>query len=157
MTCAAVSPVSYKHHWQGSCLFSFSASAPAFVLCVAALSKLLQGHAAGFHHTSQPHVCLCRRVNVTVPTPQNVQFGTVDPNTGTWELTDKSLGAGVAIGPNGAQLLTATPSAVRTLSLALLDITKPVLALSSMQGVRPHHASCLTMKLCLLARRCISD
>lgn len=43
MTFAAVSPVSYKHHWQGSCLFSFSASAPAFVLCVAALSKIASG------------------------------------------------------------------------------------------------------------------
>lgn len=56
----------------------------------------------------------CRRVNVNVPVPQNLQFGTVDPKTGTWELTDKSLGAGVAVGPHGAQLLTATPSTVRT-------------------------------------------
>lgn len=53
-----------------------------------------------------------RRVNVNVPVPQNVQFGTVDPQTGTWELTDKSLGAGVAVGPNGAQILTAKPSTV---------------------------------------------
>ena len=33
-----------------------------------------------------------------VPVPQNLQFGTVDPKTGTWELTDKSLGAGLAVG-----------------------------------------------------------
>ena len=54
----------------------------------------------------------CRRVNVNVPVPQNFHLGTVDPQTGTWELTDKSLGAGVTVGPHGAQLLTATPSTV---------------------------------------------
>ena len=54
-----------------------------------------------------------RRVNVNVPVPQNLHLGTVDPQTGTWELTDKSLGAGVTVGPHGAQLLTATPSTVR--------------------------------------------
>ena len=57
---------------------------------------------------------VCRRVNVNVPVPQNLHFGTVDPKTGTWELMDKSLGAGVAVGPHGAQLLTATPSSVCT-------------------------------------------
>jgi hypothetical protein len=41
-----------------------------------------------------------------------MEFGTVDPQTGTWELTDKSLGAGLAVGPDGAQILTAKPSTV---------------------------------------------
>lgn len=50
---------------------------------------------------------------MSVPTPSNVQFGTVDPNTGTWEYTDKSLGAGVEVGPNGAALLSRSPTAVR--------------------------------------------
>ena len=58
--------------------------------------------------------CKRRRVDVHVPVPQNVHIGTVDPETGTWELTDKSLGAGVAVGPHGAQLLTAKPGTVRT-------------------------------------------
>lgn len=57
-----------------------------------------------------------RKVDVNVPVPQNVHFGQVDPQTGTWELTDKSLGAGVAVGPHGAQLLTATPSTVSMLN-----------------------------------------
>ena len=54
-----------------------------------------------------------------VPVPDNVKFGTVDQNTGTWQLTDKSLGAGVAVGPQGAQLLTVTPSAVSIKSMPL--------------------------------------
>ncbi len=55
-----------------------------------------------------------------VPVPQNLQFGTVDPKTGTWELTDKSLGAGLAVGPHGAQLLTTTPSTVRILAVKVV-------------------------------------
>ncbi|CAL8471037.1 g10579 [Coccomyxa elongata] len=51
-----------------------------------------------------------QRVYVSVPAPSNVNFGTVDPQTGTWEYTDKSLGAGVEVGPKGASILSRNPT-----------------------------------------------
>ncbi|EIE20121.1 hypothetical protein COCSUDRAFT_48615 [Coccomyxa subellipsoidea C-169] len=51
-----------------------------------------------------------QRVYVSVPAPSNVNFGTVDPQTGTWAYTDKSLGAGVEVGPNGASILSRNPT-----------------------------------------------
>jgi hypothetical protein len=41
----------------------------------------------------------------------------VDPKTGTWQYTDKSLGAGVQVGPNGATLLSRDPTDVSSLFL----------------------------------------
>ncbi len=49
---------------------------------------------------------------MSVPAPSNVEFGTVDPQTGTWEYTDKSIGAGVQVGPNGASVLSRNPTKV---------------------------------------------
>ncbi len=47
--------------------------------------------------------------------PRTSTFGTVDPqDRHMGAYMDKSLGAGVAVGPHGAQLLTATPSSVCT-------------------------------------------
>ena len=48
-----------------------------------------------------------RRLIVQVPAVAPVPFGTVNPQTGTWEYKNKALGAGVEIGPNGASLITA--------------------------------------------------
>lgn len=60
-------------------------------------------------------VCYIRRVYVSVPAPSQVNFGTVDPQTGTWAYTDKSLGAGVEVGPSGASILSRNPTQVSPL------------------------------------------
>ncbi len=59
-----------------------------------------------------------------VPTPANVSFGTVNPKTGTWVYKDKALGAGVAIGPDGAALLTGNATTVQSSVLPSHACTK---------------------------------
>ena len=77
----------------------------------------------------------CRRLNVQVPAPANVSFGTVDPQTGTWEYKDKALGAGVEVGPDGAALITRPANAPQA---SLTGI--PLAALTSRRATLCMHA-----------------